>query len=233
MSTRLWREIFAIANVEVSDAAKYDNRSFGRVRYINRHDENKNLGDDGYFPYSSHILLAPTPFDDIIAGEQLFIDLNRDGAINFHGGRSTLRNPDVARTYLGLAVDYIMRYLGMFPNKNLYLIGSIASDVPVHTILIDHDGHDADNRPWGNRLSYNRAEVIRSLLVELGVPADRLIPMGFGASVPIPPRRDEWARGHFYEGEGQFNRTVFLISDNTDLFEALRSVTRVYGVSLD
>ncbi|MCL2400760.1 MAG: hypothetical protein FWC91_13570 [Defluviitaleaceae bacterium] len=219
----IWSEIFSRAGV-----TRFDHRSLAPGdRPINRYIEGKDRNDVGWFPYCPEWIVRPHPMPIPDPREPITINLNSTGAINFLGGRSTLRDVSTANIYLELYVNLIMSYLNQNPNNNLYLIGSIASEFPAANG--HYDGRDFD-RP--NNLSQNRAEVIRDILVGFGVPSNRLVPIGFGNSVPAPARSCEWETGRFSEEVARYNRTVFLISRNTELFTALRDVTRA-GVRID
>lgn len=62
------------------------------------------------------------------------------------------------------------------------------------TIVLEGNADQRGTDAYNEKLGLNRAETVRSKLVELGVSADRLSTVSFGKSKPVFGEDSEWAR---------------------------------------
>ena len=107
-------------------------------------------------------------------------------------------NPEEAESTIKPIADYM---LNQDTKITLLLIGCIAGD---------------SNTDFGDALSLDRAEKVKSTLVEFGVPANRLITKGMGVS-------DPWHIANAgYEGKlASQNRKVVLIDSSTETAQSI------------
>jgi outer membrane protein OmpA-like peptidoglycan-associated protein len=86
-------------------------------------------------------------------------------SIYFHSGKSTFRSEDVP-----VKIESISTLLKQYPTAKFSIEG--------HT---DSDGSDASNQ----KLSQERADVVRNALIERGMKAENLSAVGYGESKPV------------------------------------------------
>ena len=112
--------------------------------------------------------------------------------VHFKPDTATLIDENAARGTLKPYADAMAQHLELNPLLNLYLVGTTATTTP---------GGIGDIT-----LSQNRSDRLMELLVDLGVPGERLHAIGVGANVPAHLRVDEFANGSFDTVLAQANR---------------------------
>lgn len=129
---------------------------------------------------------VPAPVQSPNCTEAVFRDA---GSIGFQSDTAVLREPDAARATLRAFADRII-------GDGLHgeLVGTTASVGPEAGRIV---------------LSQQRAEAVRDLLIELGVPADRLTARGVGANWPGHPN-DIGTNGELLPGPAAAKRSVIL-----------------------
>ena len=107
-------------------------------------------------------------------------------------------NPEEAENTIKPIADYMLNHDAEI---TMLLIGCIAGD---------------SNSDFGYTLSQNRAEKVKSTLIDFGVPANRLIVKGMGVS-------DPWhIENAGYEGKlASQNRKVVLIDSSTEIAKSI------------
>ena len=124
--------------------------------------------------------------------------------VPFVPDQATFLNETAARMVLQKYVDWLTMYFKVYPDSTVYVVGFHAR--------VSLDG--------GNRLntglSERRADTVRTTLIELGVPEDRLITVGLGINGGDHFRVDEFSDGTFNTTIAQQNRKVMLIPDLSD-----------------
>lgn len=80
-------------------------------------------------------------------------------------------------------------------------------------------GTTADVNGGSVELSKIRADKVKALLVELGIPEERLLTVGLGADSPW--HKDEWIDGNFNEEIAEENRSVYILSADSEEAEAI------------
>ena len=85
--------------------------------------------------------------------------------IYFHSGKSTFKNADVSKR-----IDAMAALLKNYPNSEFLIEG--------HT---DSDGSDAFNQ----KLSEDRANVVKNALLDRGISASKIKSVGYGESMPV------------------------------------------------
>ena len=141
---------------------------------------------------------APISFDiEETAKFQTPVALSEE-QICFVPDKSDYINPDEAESTIKPIADYM---LNQNTEITLLLIGCIAGD---------------SNTDFGDALSLDRAEKVKSTLIEFGVAANRLITKGMGVS-------DPWhITNAGYEGKlASQNRKVVLIDSSTDTAQSI------------
>ncbi|GAA3300466.1 OmpA family protein [Dactylosporangium vinaceum] len=113
--------------------------------------------------------------------------LANDGWVGFKPDEAEFVNRDAARQELSKLADLMLK-----GRQHAELIGTTATD---------------GTREGRLRLSVQRAEVVKSVLVELGVPADRITTGGVGNEWP-GREPDIDGQGHLMPGPAARNRTV-------------------------
>ena len=91
-------------------------------------------------------------------------------SIYFHTGKSTFRSEDVP-----VKIESISSLLKQYPTAKFSIEG--------HT---DSDGSDASNQ----KLSQERADVVRNALIERGLKAENLSAVGYGESKPVASNKN-------------------------------------------
>jgi outer membrane protein OmpA-like peptidoglycan-associated protein len=86
-------------------------------------------------------------------------------SIYFHTGKATFRSEDVP-----VKIESISTLLKQYPTAKFSIEG--------HT---DSDGSDVSNQ----KLSQERADVVRNALIERGMKAENLTAVGYGESKPV------------------------------------------------
>ncbi|MDX3455456.1 OmpA family protein [Streptomyces sp. ME02-8801-2C] len=114
--------------------------------------------------------------------------LRNDGSVGFKPDLAVLRDPEAARTALRELAGWATTH-----DAKVRLTGTTAS---------------AGTEAGRTRLSLQRAEAVRTLLVDLGVPADRITVRGVGINWPgyVMDRAD----GTLLPGPAEHNRSVIL-----------------------
>jgi hypothetical protein len=132
--------------------------------------------------------------------------------VPFVPDQATFMSEAAARIALKKYADWLVKYFEAYPDSTVYVVGFHAR--------VSLDG--------GNRLntglSERRAETVRTTLIELGVPEDRLITVGLGINGGDHFRVDEFPNGTFNTTNAQQNRKVMLIPDLSDDAPILREV---------
>jgi OOP family OmpA-OmpF porin len=125
---------------------------------------------------------AAAPVDATVC-QQLFSDLLAKGKIRFEPARATI-DPDS----VGL-LDRLTETALRCPTVKI--------EIAAHT---DADGGDAFNQT----LSEKRAQAVTDYLVKAGLPADRLMPIGYGSTQPVSENDTD-------EGKAQNRRIDFVV----------------------
>ena len=94
--------------------------------------------------------------------------------------------------------------LNHYPDMELLLVGTTA----------DVNGGSVE-------LSKMRAEKVKALLVELGIPEEHILTAGLGADSPW--HKNEWIDGIFHEEIAEENRSVYILSADSEEAESILS----------
>ena len=82
-------------------------------------------------------------------------------------------------------------------------------------------GTTADVNGGSVELSKMRAEKVKALLVELGISEEHILTVGLGADSPW--HKDEWIDGIFHEEIAEENRSVYILSADSEEAESILS----------
>jgi len=138
------------------------------------------------------------PPEEIEVGELLLPD------VGFVPGESVLIDHLTAAGTLRPFADSMIAHLTLNPSSNLYILATTATTT--------------QGGPGDIKLSQDRADTLKDVLIELGVPSERLFCIGVGANVPSHHRVDEFPLGTFCSATAQANRRAVVYERHNETF---------------
>lgn len=127
--------------------------------------------------------------------------------VGFKPDRADYLNEKNAGNILEPYAQDLKELLSFYPDRKIWIVGTTAS-------AAQKGGEGSVD------LSLRRAETVKSTLVdEFEVPAENLVTVGLGARFPWAV--DEWPDGNFDTVIAQNNRSVWLLTDDSDRFQSM------------
>jgi hypothetical protein len=187
----LWRAVLRESGAIFND---YDIRVIATGGVPNIYSE-----DEGGFPF-----VTPIFFDSFILEHTATVPPSltiTSEQVSFKPDQPNFVNETAARHVLSRYADWLRTYFENYPHSRVYLAGFMArvsqnNDNLLNTIL-----------------SEQRAERVKEILVEFGIPETKLIVIGLGENGGSHFRVNEFPNGVFCTITAQQNRKVMLIPD--------------------
>lgn len=150
---------------------------------------------------------VPTPEPPV---KEEIVTVFPSASLGFKGDSAEFRDEEVAKKVIGEGIGNIIKYLNAYPDKKVYVVGSIAKDTPTK----ECESHE---------LSAARAEKVIDLLVsEHNIPKERLIMIDAGTTSFSWRNAVEYVDGIVNKANQQSNRVVAIIGEDADEVQELK-----------